>query len=84
MNALRKLAVIDCGTNTFNLRVVEMGAKRGWIPVFGQRIPVKLGKGGVAKGEPTVALGGVSSAGSRAQGQEVFFSNRKYFYLDAK
>ena len=26
MNALRKLAVIDCGTNTFNLRVVEMGA----------------------------------------------------------
>ena len=27
MNALRKLAVIDCGTNTFNLRVVEMGAK---------------------------------------------------------
>lgn len=50
MNALRKLAVIDCGTNTFNLRVVEMGAKGGWIPVFGQRIPVKLGKGGVAKG----------------------------------
>ena len=42
MNALRKLAVIDCGTNTFNLRVVEMGAKGGWIPVFGQRIPVKL------------------------------------------
>ena len=27
-----------------------MGAKGGWIPVFGQRIPVKLGKGGVAKG----------------------------------
>ena len=50
MNALRKLAVIDCGTNTFNLRVVEMGAKGGWIPVFGQRVPVKLGKGGVAKG----------------------------------
>ena len=50
MNALRKLAVIDCGTNTFNLRVVEIGAKGGWIPVFGQRVPVKLGKGGVAKG----------------------------------
>ena len=50
MNALRKLAVIDCGTNTFNLRVVEMGAKGGWISVFGQRVPVKLGKGGVAKG----------------------------------
>ena len=50
MNALRKLAVIDCGTNTFNLRVVEMGSKGGWIPIFGQRVPVKLGQGGVAKG----------------------------------
>jgi exopolyphosphatase/guanosine-5'-triphosphate,3'-diphosphate pyrophosphatase len=50
MNTLRRVAVIDCGTNTFNLRIVDVGAEAGWIPVFGQRIPVKLGQGGVAKG----------------------------------
>ena len=49
MHTLRRVAVIDCGTNTFNLRVVDLGAERGWIPVFGQRIPVRLGQGGVAK-----------------------------------
>lgn len=50
MNTLRRVAVIDCGTNTFNLRIVDVGASAGWIPVFGQRVPVKLGQGGVAKG----------------------------------
>jgi len=50
MNSLRRLAVIDCGTNTFNLRIVDVGAAAGWIPVFGQRIAVKLGQGGVAQG----------------------------------
>ena len=50
MNTLRRVAVIDCGTNTFNLRIVDVGASAGWIPVFGQRVAVKLGQGGVAKG----------------------------------
>ena len=50
MNNLRRVAVIDCGTNTFNLRIVDVGSETGWIPVFGQRVPVKLGQGGVAKG----------------------------------
>lgn len=50
MNTLRRVAVIDCGTNTFNLRIVDVGSAAGWIPIFGQRIPVKLGQGGVAKG----------------------------------
>ena len=49
MNTLRRVAVIDCGTNTFNLRIVDLGAEAGWIPVFGQRVPVRLGQGGVAK-----------------------------------
>ena len=50
MNNLRRVAVIDCGTNTFNLRIVDVGSATGWIPVFGQRVPVKLGQGGVVKG----------------------------------
>ena len=30
MSALRRVAVIDCGTNTFNLRIVDVGAAAGW------------------------------------------------------
>lgn len=50
MGQVKRVAVIDCGTNTFNLRVVDVGASSGWIPVFSLRIPVRLGKGGLAKG----------------------------------
>jgi exopolyphosphatase/guanosine-5'-triphosphate,3'-diphosphate pyrophosphatase len=50
MNQIRRIAVIDCGTNTFNLRIVDVGSSAGWIPVFGLRVPVKLGQGGVARG----------------------------------
>jgi exopolyphosphatase/guanosine-5'-triphosphate,3'-diphosphate pyrophosphatase len=55
---LRRVAVIDCGTNTFNLRIVdivdsqnsrEKDSTRPWINVFSLRIPVKLGKGGIGK-----------------------------------
>jgi exopolyphosphatase/guanosine-5'-triphosphate,3'-diphosphate pyrophosphatase len=42
---VKKLAVIDCGTNTFNLLVVE-ATKEGWIPLFTNKVAVKLGEGG--------------------------------------
>lgn len=47
------VAVIDCGTNTFNLRIVDFNETLGpgrWKKVFSLRLPVKLGKGGVGKG----------------------------------
>ncbi|PCJ80969.1 MAG: hypothetical protein COA49_06605 [Bacteroidetes bacterium] len=52
---LRRVAVIDCGTNTFNLRVVDLlnvedPKLRPWIKVFSLRLPVRLGKGGIGKG----------------------------------
>ena len=50
---MRRLAVIDCGTNTFNLRIVGFNEALGegrWKDVFSLRLPVKLGKGGVGKG----------------------------------
>jgi len=50
MSTVKRIAVIDCGTNTFNIKVVDVGASGGWIPVFAQRIPVRLGKGGMTKG----------------------------------
>lgn len=49
----RRVAVIDCGTNTFNLRIVEFTKEIQpglWFDVFSVRLPVKLGKGGVGKG----------------------------------
>jgi exopolyphosphatase / guanosine-5'-triphosphate,3'-diphosphate pyrophosphatase len=42
-----KLAVIDCGTNTFNLLIVELGGNSEYKKVFHNRTPVKLGEGTV-------------------------------------
>ena len=50
---MSRIAVIDCGTNTFNLRIVDFNEKLGpsrWKDVFSLRLPVMLGKGGVGKG----------------------------------
>jgi exopolyphosphatase/guanosine-5'-triphosphate,3'-diphosphate pyrophosphatase len=51
----RRIAVIDCGTNTFNLRIVDIlpGVEKGfrpWTKVFSLRLAVRLGKGGIGKG----------------------------------
>ena len=50
---MSRIAVIDCGTNTFNLRIVDFNKNLGpgrWKNVFSQRLPVKIGMGGVGKG----------------------------------
>ena len=43
------LAVIDCGTNTFNLLIVEVNVTV-YTKLFNTRIPVKLGEGTINKG----------------------------------
>jgi exopolyphosphatase/guanosine-5'-triphosphate,3'-diphosphate pyrophosphatase len=43
------LAVIDCGTNTFNLLIVEV-KNAAYTKVFNTRMPVKLGEGTINKG----------------------------------
>ena len=45
-----RLAVIDCGTNTFNLVIVELSDKPGYKKVFSTRIPVKLGENTINEG----------------------------------
>lgn len=40
-----KIAVIDCGTNTFNLLVTE-ATRDKWHVLFQNKLPVKLGAGG--------------------------------------
>ena len=42
---MRKTAIIDLGTNTFNLLVVE-----GNTRLYKTKIAVKLGEGGITKG----------------------------------
>lgn len=45
-----RLAVIDCGTNTFNLIVIDVDDCRNYTKIFNTRIPVKLGEGGINNG----------------------------------
>jgi exopolyphosphatase/guanosine-5'-triphosphate,3'-diphosphate pyrophosphatase len=45
-----KIAVIDLGTNTFNLLIVETDTIGGYKKISSNRIPVKLGEGTINKG----------------------------------
>lgn len=45
-----KIAVIDCGSNTFNLLISEAN-QQGWTTIFQNKLPVKLGSGGYQSGE---------------------------------
>ena len=45
-----KIAVIDLGTNTFNLLIVETDNTGGYKKLSSNRIPVKLGEGTINKG----------------------------------
>lgn len=45
-----KLAVIDCGTNTFNLLIVDVLPDCSFQKIYSTRIPVKLGEGTINQG----------------------------------
>ena len=46
---MKRVAVIDCGTNTFNLLVADLGENGEWKTVFKMNSPVKLTPGGPSK-----------------------------------
>jgi exopolyphosphatase / guanosine-5'-triphosphate,3'-diphosphate pyrophosphatase len=46
-----RAAVIDLGTNTFNLLIVEIGESQGYKILYNNKLPVKLGKSGIDKKE---------------------------------
>lgn len=46
-----RIAVIDLGTNTFNLLIVDMGEDQGYQILYNNKLPVKLGKSGIDKKE---------------------------------
>lgn len=48
---MNRVAIIDCGTNTFNLLIAEPGTdKRTYKKIHSSRVPVKLGQNGINKG----------------------------------
>ncbi len=46
-----RIAVIDLGTNTFNLLIVETGDDQCYRILYNNKLPVKLGKSGIDKKE---------------------------------
>ena len=50
----KRLSIIDCGTNTFNLLVVDLHGDQ-WELVFSNKMPVKIGSGGFDKAVITEA-----------------------------
>jgi exopolyphosphatase/guanosine-5'-triphosphate,3'-diphosphate pyrophosphatase len=47
---MSRIAVIDLGTNTFNLLIVEVSPDRSYEQIFQTKISVKLAEGGINKG----------------------------------
>jgi exopolyphosphatase/guanosine-5'-triphosphate,3'-diphosphate pyrophosphatase len=45
-----KMAVIDCGTNTFNLLIIELRDDNSYEKLFNTRIPVRLGEDSINDG----------------------------------
>lgn len=46
-----RIAVLDIGTNTFNLIIAESEGKDGFRILYNEKLPVKLGEGGINNGE---------------------------------
>lgn len=47
---LNRLAIIDCGTNTFNLLIVEPDQETAFRKIFKTRVSVRLGEGSINQG----------------------------------
>jgi len=45
-----RVAVIDLGTNTFNLLIAETNSEGGFVTIFNEKLPVRLGEGGINSG----------------------------------
>ncbi|MBN2485808.1 MAG: hypothetical protein JXB34_07515 [Bacteroidales bacterium] len=48
---MKRAAILDLGTNTFNLLIVETTPNRGYNILVNHKIPVKLGEGRINDGE---------------------------------
>ena len=46
-----RVAILDLGTNTFNLLIAEQDGAESFRILYNQKLPVKLGEGGINRGE---------------------------------
>jgi exopolyphosphatase / guanosine-5'-triphosphate,3'-diphosphate pyrophosphatase len=74
---MNRIAVIDLGTNTFNLLIVEVLADNTYQPVFQTKISVKLAEGGMNKGfiAPMPFQRGIDALQSHYQTTQKYFVN---------
>lgn len=42
-----RTALIDCGTNTFNLLIVDINSPTDFTTIYSEKLPVKIGEGGI-------------------------------------
>lgn len=46
MIMVKRMAIVDCGTNTFNILIAEQKESAQWEILFSNKWPVKIGEGG--------------------------------------
>jgi exopolyphosphatase / guanosine-5'-triphosphate,3'-diphosphate pyrophosphatase len=58
-----RVAVIDLGTNTFNLLIAETTADGGFVTIYNEKLPVRLGEGGINDGiiQPAAYMRGLEA-----------------------
>jgi len=63
---MNRIAIIDLGTNTFNLLIVEVKPDKTYQSLFHTKVSVKLGEGGINKGiiEPIPFQRGIDAINS--------------------
>src|ERR1700731_4425169 len=50
---MSRIAILDLGTNTFNLLIAEKGKEGTPVFIYSKELPVELGKGGIHKAHIT-------------------------------
>jgi exopolyphosphatase / guanosine-5'-triphosphate,3'-diphosphate pyrophosphatase len=76
------VAVIDLGTNTFNLLIAEVNSMNHYRILFSTKTPVMLGKGGINKNEITADAmeRGLNTLGRYQHKIETFGCNKTFAY----
>ncbi len=77
-----KIAVIDLGTNTFKLLIAQISKRGPIVPLFKDKIPVKLGEGGINNNEisHTPFLRGINAMKFHKQNIDTFKVDKIYAF----
>lgn len=64
-----RVAVIDLGTNTFNLLIAETTAEGSFVTIYNEKLPVRLGEGGINSGiiQPAAYMRGLEAMDTYAE-----------------